>query len=602
MPTAAEYREQLKQLLPPGQAFPRDPGTTLHDLLDGMSKELARVDERGFAMPLEANPSTTNELLSDWERVAGLPDRCSGVLEETIQGRRNALLAKLASTGGQSAEYFISIAAALGYQVTITEFRPFRVGVSKVGEALTNGDWQFAWQVNAPEKTLVTFRVGLSAVGEALRTWGTGSLECKMRQLAPAHTIPIFTYANSSLDLLFDNDTYLVKQQNSSFGSLITFVRGTLGSRFNSSGVLEMIPVNQPRFDYDPLTSQALGLLIEEARTNLGVQSNSSSTLTPTRATYVDTGQLFIDGVSAFRLLREDSTSANSHFGTPAASTLAANTTYTASYYVKASGRTKFKLQPVNASGWASASEVTYDLLAETAVAGAGVSGTIKKTHGSGIYRVTYTNTVGAAAISASVYPMLLDSAGNASYSGDGASGIHIGGYQIEAGAFETSHIPTTTTAVARAADVASVNTMSPWYNSAEGTLFLWATERRATTNGSFTLSLGSDGTNYFGLGYTVPAGPQGTSYLRKAGAGAAISDPPSGRQKIGLAWSGTSCSLATDGAMRGNATHAGIPDVTGLYIGRGHFGLATTTCYIRKVRYYPRRLSDADLLNLTAS
>jgi uncharacterized protein YmfQ (DUF2313 family) len=194
MPTAAEYREQLKALLPPGQAFPRDPGTTLHDLLDGMSIELARVDGRAGAMPLEANPSTSAELLPDWERVAGLPDKCSGVLEQTLQGRRNALLAKLTSTGGQSAAYFIEIAAVLGYTVTIETFRPFRVGRSRVGDLLTNGPWAFTWLVRAPEVSVTSFRVGQSAVGERLRTWGNDTLECKLNQLKPAHTIAIFAY------------------------------------------------------------------------------------------------------------------------------------------------------------------------------------------------------------------------------------------------------------------------------------------------------------------------------------------------------------------------------------------------------------------------
>ncbi|WP_458368707.1 YmfQ family protein [Pseudomonas mandelii] len=194
MPTAAEYREQLKALLPPGQAFPRDPGTTLHDLLDGMSIELARVDARGSVLPQEANPSTSAEMLADWERVAGLPDKCSGVLEETLQGRRNALLTKLTSTGGQSAAYFIELAASLGYVVTIEVFRPFRVGRSRVGDALTNGPWAFTWLVRAPEVSVTSFRVGRSAVGERLRTWGNDTLECKLNQLKPAHTLAIFAY------------------------------------------------------------------------------------------------------------------------------------------------------------------------------------------------------------------------------------------------------------------------------------------------------------------------------------------------------------------------------------------------------------------------
>jgi len=194
MPTAADYLEQLKSLLPPGQAFPREAGTTLHDLLDGMSIELARVDLRGETLPAEANPATTNELLSDWERVAGLPDKCSGVLEETIQGRKNALIAKLTSTGGQSPAYFIDLAAALGYTVTIEEFRPFRAGRSRAGDALTNGPWAFTWLIRAPETTAITFRAGASAAGERLRTWGNDTLECKINQLKPAHTIALFAY------------------------------------------------------------------------------------------------------------------------------------------------------------------------------------------------------------------------------------------------------------------------------------------------------------------------------------------------------------------------------------------------------------------------
>lgn len=192
--TAEEYREQLLALLPPGQAFPRENGTTMDALLDGMSQELARVDARGEALIIDANPLTTSELLSDWERVAGLPDKCAGTLEETTQGRRNALVAKLASTGGQSVAYFIGVAAALGYAVTITEFRPFRAGLSSAGDPLSNGDWRFTWRVNAPEVSVITFQAGRSAAGEALRSGGNDPLECKINQLKPAHTLALFAY------------------------------------------------------------------------------------------------------------------------------------------------------------------------------------------------------------------------------------------------------------------------------------------------------------------------------------------------------------------------------------------------------------------------
>jgi uncharacterized protein YmfQ (DUF2313 family) len=78
--------------------------------------------------------------------------------------------------------------------VAIDEFRPFRVGSSGAGDALTNGLWAFAWYIQAPEVSPVDFCVGQSAVGEPLRAWGNDTLECKITQLKPAHTIPIFAY------------------------------------------------------------------------------------------------------------------------------------------------------------------------------------------------------------------------------------------------------------------------------------------------------------------------------------------------------------------------------------------------------------------------
>ena len=192
--TASHYREQLKALLPPGRAFPRERGGTLDDLLDALAQELARVDLRSDELAADAVPIATTELLPDWERVAGLPDNCSGLLAETIQARRNDLVSKLSSSGGQTAAYFIAVAAALGYDVSIEEYRPFRAGWSVAGDALTNGDWAFAWRIIAPEETIRYFKAGQSAAGEPLADWGNDALECRIRQLAPAHTVLIFAY------------------------------------------------------------------------------------------------------------------------------------------------------------------------------------------------------------------------------------------------------------------------------------------------------------------------------------------------------------------------------------------------------------------------
>ena len=56
--------------------------------------------------------------------------------------------------------------------------------------------------------------------------------------------------------------------------SRVTVARSlNTATRVNSSGLIEIVNANLPRFDYDPVTLAAKGLLIEELRTNLLVYS-----------------------------------------------------------------------------------------------------------------------------------------------------------------------------------------------------------------------------------------------------------------------------------------------------------------------------------------
>jgi len=48
----------------------------------------------------------------------------------------------------------------------------------------------------------------------------------------------------------------------------ITFSRGSIGTRVNRNRLIETVAANQPRFDYDPVTGECKGLLIEESRIN----------------------------------------------------------------------------------------------------------------------------------------------------------------------------------------------------------------------------------------------------------------------------------------------------------------------------------------------
>lgn len=48
-----------------------------------------------------------------------------------------------------------------------------------------------------------------------------------------------------------------------------TFVRNSIATYYDSTGILQTASANTPRFDYDPVTHAAKGILIEESRTNL---------------------------------------------------------------------------------------------------------------------------------------------------------------------------------------------------------------------------------------------------------------------------------------------------------------------------------------------
>jgi uncharacterized protein YmfQ (DUF2313 family) len=192
--TVDQYINHLIALLPQGTAWPRDLTSKFAELLAGFAGGLKRSHNRALDLIEEADPRTTIELLSDWERVCGLPDGCTGGMAVTLQERRAAVVAKLNERGGQSRAYFVSVGARLGYDVTITEFRPFTCDISAVGDRTYDEPIRHLWQVNAPIASATYFRAGLSTADEPLVTASNVPLECVFNRLKPAHSKVQFQY------------------------------------------------------------------------------------------------------------------------------------------------------------------------------------------------------------------------------------------------------------------------------------------------------------------------------------------------------------------------------------------------------------------------
>jgi len=86
--------------------------------------------------------------------------------------------------------------------------------------------------------------------------------------------------------------------------SRITFTRASSGTFVGADGLIKTASTNEARFDHDPVTRESLGLLIEEARTNLLLNSSTLSTQTVTVAaathtlSFYGTGTVTLSGVS----------------------------------------------------------------------------------------------------------------------------------------------------------------------------------------------------------------------------------------------------------------------------------------------------------------
>jgi uncharacterized protein YmfQ (DUF2313 family) len=177
----------LALLLPPSSMEPG--GGLLGAQIGAEGAALDAVVRSGEKLLAESDPRTALEMLPDWERMVGLLD-----LPPTVQERQGAVVARLSGNGGQNATYYIALARSLGYDVTVSEYRPFRAGASFAGDELTNEAWVHWWMVHAPVTTVFEFMAGASCAGERVRSWGAEPLERLINKFKPAHTGVAFVY------------------------------------------------------------------------------------------------------------------------------------------------------------------------------------------------------------------------------------------------------------------------------------------------------------------------------------------------------------------------------------------------------------------------
>jgi hypothetical protein len=230
--------------------------------------------------------------------------------------------------------------------------------------------------------------------------------------------------------------------------SRITFTRSSTATFVGSNGLIQTAAINDPRFDYNPVTLALNGLLIEEQRVNLLLYSEQldnaywqkskqgtgiAPVVTANAATAPD-GTMTADQV----VFASVGTGSGDRSRLLTALLGLATGTYTVSFWVKA----------------ASPSQPNLSLFIQSGVNSLVVVPTTEWV------RYTYTAT------ETNQRPELRLS-GNVGTLGT----YYVWGAQLELGAFPTSYIPTVASQVTRTADIATMTgtNFSDWYNQTEG-------------------------------------------------------------------------------------------------------------------------------------
>jgi len=353
-----------------------------------------------------------------------------------------------------------------------------------------------------------------------------------------------------------------------------------------------------PRFDHNPTTGVSLGLLIEEQRTNLLLYSEQfdDAYWTKTRTTITSNTNIAPSGALTADAFYDVTGSGGQSAIQRAVTTTAASHTF--SVYAKYLNKQWIRLT----TSLFSFGTTYFDLQN-------GVIGTVNANHtaaissvGNGWYRISITFTATAA-----VNTFYIEgAAGNGvpTYTPVDGQGYFIWGAQLEAGAFPTSYIPTVASQVTRSADAASMTgtNFSSWYNPGEGTLYAesispnsfsrcQASINDGTNNNKIEPALSSG--NFYLLGVNVAGVSVGSATTANA-ATANASSKTAGAYKVDdFAVSLNSGTVATD-------TSGTLPIVDRMFIGQRTAGSVAINGTIRKLSYYPLRLTNAQLQALT--
>lgn len=386
---------------------------------------------------------------------------------------------------------------------------------------------------------------------------------------------------------------------------LITFTRASSATYFDSAGVLQTAGNNVARFDYNPSTLAARGLLIEEQRTNNHLYSEDLTQWgTPNGASVSANTAISPDGTQDADKLVEDAAN-SSHFLSASSITMSytSGTAYTRSCFLKAAGRNVVTVYLPATNFASSGRQALFNLSNGTVFSvETGVTASIQAIN-NGWYRCSVTATANATGTGHVGGSALTDN-GSGTYTGNGTSGAFIWGAQTEAGAFSTSYIPTSTTALTRSADVAAITgaNFTNWFNQLQGTIYAsytYGSGIGTDAQAMYSFSDGGETNRLIGFRTTL----LGQQFDETGGSGSIVVSGAAANTtyKSALAYATNDMAVSVNGAAVATDNSVTLSTKTQLTLGNRVTSGRSLNGYIRSFSYYPTRLPNSTLQGLTS-
>ena len=409
---------------------------------------------------------------------------------------------------------------------------------------------------------------------------------------SPASNDPLLDLnTQPSLDLQFATGKTL--DDRVSGNNLVTFSRASSGTYVGSDGLIKTDVADAPRFDHDPVTGESLGLLIEESRTNLAKYSEPDD-----RSTNGVSGEWYFgdldpnteitkvegpDGVSNSASEMQLATGSNFDVFLDAIVVSSAQK-YTFSAWVKLGTATNFALHVNDTSAWDVVPGGMYSFDANDGL------------NTNTFVKVSRTFT----APSSNKVNVHIGKHLGIAPAQQTQGTVTVWGCQLELGAFSSSTIITSGSAVTRAADVASITgtNFSSWYNQSEGTVFADFISLPGNNSRNEVVSI-NDGSlsnrisisNKDSNSYQTQIYRQNVLQLR--------GDYPFGSErKVSLAYKTNDANYSYSGQIGVQDTSVTLPVVDKVDIGYLNVYL---NGHIARLAYYPYRLADATLQEITS-